>query len=226
MTNIVLTLLSPADAVEMFNVLSPLEIYSDMEEAPPKSVEALAKRYEILARQESPNKKETWFNWIIRESANNRAMGFVQATIERSSNTALIAYVLNPHFWRKGIASKAVSMMLKTLNQDYGVSYFKATVNDSNERSIKLLRRFGFKETASSSIQGGKNELVFEFQIHTHRSEFGWEGDAGIGERLIEQIIAGTKTATASPKALYTNSQGRLKLDADTILVVEIFERT
>jgi uncharacterized protein YhfF/RimJ/RimL family protein N-acetyltransferase len=207
MTSIRLTPLSPVDAVEMFDVLAPLEIYSEMEEAPPPSIAALTQRYQSLARQESPDEKQAWLNWVIRDDETDKAMGFVQATIERSSNVALIAYVVNPRSWGKGIATKAVSKMLKSLNQDYGVTQFRATVNDSNARSIKLLRQFGFGEIARTPIAGGKMELVLEFQMHSRRSQFGWEGDNGIGELLIAQIIAGSKTATAAPLSLYTDAE-------------------
>jgi uncharacterized protein YhfF len=39
-------------------------------------------------------------------------------------------------------------------------------------------------------------------KIYPGKSQFGWENDDGIGERLIQQIMSGNKTATASPKAL------------------------
>lgn len=35
-------------------------------------------------------------------------------------------------------------------------------------------------------------------------SKFGWEGDGGLGDKLIQQIQHGIKTATACPKLLYT----------------------
>lgn len=35
-------------------------------------------------------------------------------------------------------------------------------------------------------------------------SKFGWEDDGGIGDRLIQQIRNGVKTATACPKIFYT----------------------
>jgi uncharacterized protein YhfF len=34
-------------------------------------------------------------------------------------------------------------------------------------------------------------------------SQFGWEGDGGAGERLIQQILRGAKTATACPRVFY-----------------------
>ena len=37
--------------------------------------------------------------------------------------------------------------------------------------------------------------------------EFGWPGDGGLGERLIQQIRDGTKTATCSPRVEYTEEE-------------------
>lgn len=44
-------------------------------------------------------------------------------------------------------------------------------------------------------------------KIHDDKSQFGWENDNGIGEKLIQQIIRGEKTATAGPKALYSAAE-------------------
>ncbi len=40
--------------------------------------------------------------------------------------------------------------------------------------------------------------------IHEDKYHYGWDEDNGIGERLIRQIIAGTKTATCAPMVSYT----------------------
>ncbi len=78
-------------------------------------------------------------------------------------------------------------------------------------------------------------------RIYERTSVFGWQGDGGIGERLIGQILAGTKTATNCPKVLYsadeleqlhasvghhmtvTDRQGRPRCN---ILQVAVFETT
>ncbi|MFP7231735.1 ASCH domain-containing protein [Bacillus subtilis] len=44
-------------------------------------------------------------------------------------------------------------------------------------------------------------------KIYELKSTFGWEGDAGLGEQLIQQIIAGEKTATCAPKILYSKDE-------------------
>ncbi|OLQ57651.1 hypothetical protein BHT94_00795 [Bacillus licheniformis] len=39
------------------------------------------------------------------------------------------------------------------------------------------------------------------------KSTYGWEGDDGLGEQLIQQILAGEKTATCAPKSLYSKDE-------------------
>lgn len=71
--------------------------------------------------------------------------------------------------------------------------------------------------------------------------QFGWEGDNGLGERLIEQIITGKKTATCAPIFDYTAEelQGTFEnigkiipvLDKDdrkrcTVEVIDVFKTT
>ncbi len=40
-----------------------------------------------------------------------------------------------------------------------------------------------------------------------YRLEFGWEGDGGLGERLIREVIDGEKTATCAPRSDYTKEE-------------------
>ncbi len=40
-----------------------------------------------------------------------------------------------------------------------------------------------------------------------YRLEFGWEGDGGLGERLIREVIEGEKTATCAPRSDYTEEE-------------------
>lgn len=44
-------------------------------------------------------------------------------------------------------------------------------------------------------------------KIYERTCEFGWEGDGGIGEALIAQIVRGTKTATCAPKVAYADGE-------------------
>ena len=44
-----------------------------------------------------------------------------------------------------------------------------------------------------------------KMKIYPHKSIFGWDGDNGIGEKLIQQIINGEKIATCSFRVEYTD---------------------
>ncbi|HUY77737.1 MAG TPA: ASCH domain-containing protein [Ktedonobacterales bacterium] len=76
-------------------------------------------------------------------------------------------------------------------------------------------------------------------RVYERTLEFGWEGDNGLGARLIRQIIAGTKTATCSPLFSYTEeeltavyaSKGELVTVVDkeqrphcTVCVIDVFQ--
>lgn len=78
-------------------------------------------------------------------------------------------------------------------------------------------------------------------KTHELKSQFGWEGDEGLGEVLITQIMKGEKTATAGPKCLYSEEeliklhesigQKVTVIDKDqntrcNILIKDIFETT
>lgn len=59
-------------------------------------------------------------------------------------------------------------------------------------------------------------------RIYPDKSTFGWEGDNGIGEMLIQQIINGQKTATCSFKIEYTDKDLKELYDRqDKIITVE-----
>ena len=45
--------------------------------------------------------------------------------------------------------------------------------------------------------------------VYEDQSQFGWDGDDGIGEMLIQQIIAGIKTATCTPKVSFEPNELR-----------------
>ncbi|OYD08994.1 ASCH domain-containing protein [Paludifilum halophilum] len=48
-----------------------------------------------------------------------------------------------------------------------------------------------------------------ERNVQPFTTVFGWEGDRGLGEKLIQQILRGEKTATCAPKEAYTEEELR-----------------
>ncbi len=151
--------LTRAHAPEMFEALSDPSIYRFMEEAPPESLEALAGRYARLETRLSADGRERWLNWVVRESATSRAIGFVQATV-REDGSALVAYVIAPPAQGQGFAREATTAMIGELRGRYGSSRFRASVDPRNAASLALLAALGFLEMRKS----GSGDRIFELR--------------------------------------------------------------
>ena len=128
-------------AEEMYGVLSDPAIY-EYENEPPRSVEWLRERFTKLETRRSPNGRERWLNWVLREPSLG-LIGYVQATISPDGGAA-IAYELNSGSWGRGLAREAVEAMIAELVARYGVRRLTAVLRAANRRSRRLLERLGF----------------------------------------------------------------------------------
>jgi RimJ/RimL family protein N-acetyltransferase len=136
-------------AHEMFSVLTDPAIY-EFENEPPKSEEALARRYALLEGRRSQDGTQTWLNWVVRIQSGELA-GYVQATV-LGSGSALVAYELASRHWRQGIGSTAVAGMLAELRVNYAVNLYVAVLKARNYRSVALLRKLGFEPASTEHV--------------------------------------------------------------------------
>jgi len=125
----------------MFGVLCDPAIY-EFENEPPSSESWLEERFSRLETRTSSEGADTWLNWVVRLPSGELA-GYVQATVLQSG-VSYIAYELASRFWRQGIGSSAVTVMMEELRSDYGVHTFVAVLKAANYRSLGLLGRLGF----------------------------------------------------------------------------------
>jgi RimJ/RimL family protein N-acetyltransferase len=128
-------------AAEMYEVLSDPAIYT-YENAPPASLDWLRARFGKLETRRSGDGREQWLNWVIRLPS-SKLIGYVQATV-REDGSAGIAYELGSAWWGKGLASEAVTTMMRELVEGHGVTSFTAVAKRANFRSTRLLDRLGF----------------------------------------------------------------------------------
>lgn len=166
MTGVDLDPLRVEHADEMFRGLQNTACYSFIPESPPVSVTWLRQRYGRLARGASPDGTETWCNWVIRDGGDRSALGYTQATVK--ADAALIAYLVFPEHWRRGVATAAVGQMLQLLFRDHGVSRVSALVDTRNAPSCGLLRRLGFsvlREIRDADHFHGQTSHEFEFEL-------------------------------------------------------------
>ncbi len=156
--------ISPDLAPEMFEGLQHPQLYKYIGGSPPPSRDWLFDRYARLAAGRSPDGSELWLNWLLRRKDSSRLIGFVQATVQH--RRALVAYLLFPEASGFGYAGEAVTAMIGALERDAGVTELVATVHTKNRRSIRVLERLNFVQTAlkkDAEIIAGVSTDEFEY---------------------------------------------------------------
>jgi len=149
--------LNAGHASEMFPVLSDPAIYRYIDEAPPASVEAVAERHGRQLAGNSADGSELWFNWIVREIATGKAIGFVQATV--IGDLAWIAYVIAPASQGRGLGREATDAMIQILWERHDTSRLLANVDKRNAASAGLARALGFVEVPGAADGDQRFEL-------------------------------------------------------------------
>ena len=162
--------INPEYADEMFRVLSAPEIYEFIPESPPASVQTLRDRYHLLSSARSPDGSEVWLNWVIRNIMTHGLIGYVQATVFPIDLRADIAYVLHPSEWGHGLGREACQLMILELQKTFSIKLLRATIDSKNMRSIRLMKRLGFKQTRfkhnAEMIRGvSRDEIIMEKPI-------------------------------------------------------------
>jgi len=146
--DLVLEPLMATHAGEMFDVLADPAIYRYLDYRAPPSAEHLRRVYSRLESRQSPDGDERWLNWAIRAS-DCALIGYVQATVKQVGH-AWVAYVLSSRYWGHGYASRAVRALLTYLETSCGVTYYMASVEVENQRSISLLSRLGLRPATAA----------------------------------------------------------------------------
>ena len=73
-----------------------------------------------------------------------------------------IGYHVEPGFRRRGFATEAVRALLEWAAAEHGIRRFRASVAPSNERSLAVVRRLGFRQTGARWDEVDGEQLVFE----------------------------------------------------------------
>jgi ribosomal-protein-alanine N-acetyltransferase len=82
----------------------------------------------------------------IASRVSNELVGTVGFhTVVPLNRSAELAYDLSPHLWGRGIATHVVKLVTRWAHEQAHVLRVQATTLESNERSIQLLERAGFK---------------------------------------------------------------------------------
>ena len=119
-------------------------LYAWIPEPPPVDLAWLTRRYARLEGRRSPDGREAWLNWALRDRATGRYVGYVQATVRLAARDADVAYLLFSPDWGKGYGREAMVALLQWLFPYYGLRHADVRIDPRNRRSLALATALGF----------------------------------------------------------------------------------
>jgi [ribosomal protein S5]-alanine N-acetyltransferase len=134
----------PAHAPVMYKRMQEEQLYRFIPQDPPDTPRALEDRYDFLSARRSPDGREAWLNWAVRERSSGEYAGTLEATVY-DKGTAIIAYMVFVPYQRRGIAAEACGRLLQHLFEDYRVGMVAAEIDTRNVASIALVENLGFE---------------------------------------------------------------------------------
>lgn len=133
------------DAAEMADVLSSKALYAFTGGEPP-SVDELERRYEIQTRGSSSDGAEEWVNLIVTLGSAELPIGYVQATVQRCSDAAEIAWVIGQQWQGHGYAQEAAKLLSDRLAAR-GVTHLVAHIHPEHTASQHVAASLGMIPT-------------------------------------------------------------------------------
>ncbi len=133
--------LSPEHAGELFAAMNDPRVFEWVDTVEPATAEALAQDIRRLLRGPADG-GEQWLNWALRRRDAGVCIGTLQATV--GGEQAWIAYMLGPASWRQGYATEALRWLVDELRGHQGVTRLRASVDQRNHASVRVLERTGF----------------------------------------------------------------------------------
>ena len=146
---LVLRPLGVSDAGEMESVLADVSLYEFTGGSPP-TLDALTDLYRRQTAG-SGNPAEYWCNWIMRTKPDDRAVGFMQATVV--GRLADVAWVVGVNDQGRGLATEAATAAGRWL-ADNGVCRVVAHIHPRHTASQTVAERIGLVRTGELDGDG------------------------------------------------------------------------
>lgn len=139
--------LKPAHASMLYEHLQDERLYRFIPKDPPASLQALEDRHVALSSRRSPDGREAWLNWAVRERHSGDYAGTLEATVHEDL-LAFVAYMVFVPYQRQGLAAEACGRLLMHLFDDYRVGVVAAEIDTRNGASVALVESLGLERVA------------------------------------------------------------------------------
>lgn len=137
--------LTVQDADELVLVLGDRRLHEFIG-GQPAALDELRDRYARLVEGRSADGSQEWHNWVVRQLADRRAVGTVQATVTARGRAAEVAWVIGVPWQGQGLASEAAKAVVGWL-EGRRVRTITAHVHPANRASAVVATRAGLTPT-------------------------------------------------------------------------------
>lgn len=165
---LILIPLKELHADELYPLLQDQRIYKYIPEEPPRSLEALHRRYAFLEKGKSSDGKEVWLNWVLyRKDKLDCPFGTMQASV-RPNDSADIAFIIFPEYWGKGYGRRASKAMINHIFLNYNLKNIKTNIDTRNNRSIRMVEAMGLqrvREIKNADHFKGQSSDEYEYKL-------------------------------------------------------------
>jgi len=133
----------PADTEAVFRVFADQDVtrYYDLE-----SFNTLDQARSHIGRQATRYQRGELIRWGISQKANDVLIGSVGVAIYPSNAQGGLGYELARPYWRLGIMSEALRIVIRFSFRTLNLNRLQALVMPGNEASARLLAKLGFTE--------------------------------------------------------------------------------
>jgi len=103
----------------------------------------------LIQKMENGIETNTAIGWGVCLKGQNRAIGSVGFhRIQLDHHRAEIGYMLLPEYWRLGFMNELMPELINFGFNHMKVHSLEANVDPANEKSVRLLKKFGFRKEA------------------------------------------------------------------------------
>ena len=160
----------PAHAPVLYARMQEERLYRFIPQDPPVTPQALEDRYDFLSARRSPDGREAWLNWAMRERGSGDYAGTLEATVH-DDRKATVAYMVFVPYQRRGFAAEACGRLLEHLFDDYRVGVVAAEIDTRNAASVALVKSLGFERVSfqkdADHFKGASSD-EYRYEITEH----------------------------------------------------------
>lgn len=134
------------DKEHIFEMRTDPDVMRYMDRNPMKDI---SEAENLIEKVITAYRDKTMLGWVIIDKNSGEFTGYIGFwEIFAENCRASIGYALKPQYWGKGIMNESMKIVLKFAFSVFNLHSIEANVNPSNQNSIKLVEKFGFKKEA------------------------------------------------------------------------------